>query len=43
LRTEVQALRAEMHSRFRWTIGLLFPLVAGVIAMVIRVFFVGTF
>ncbi len=43
LRTEVQALGAEMHSQFRWTIALLFPLVVGVIAMVIRVFFVGTF
>jgi len=43
LRTEIQALRAEMHSQFRWTIALLFPLVVGVIAMVIRVFFVGTF
>ena len=40
---EREALRAEMHSQFRWTIGLLFPLVVGVIAMVIRVFFVGTF
>ena len=43
LRAEIQALRAEMHSQFRWTIALLFPLVVGVIAMVIRVFFVGTF
>ena len=36
-------LRAEMRSQFRWTIGLLFPLVAGVIAIIIRVFLVGTF
>jgi len=43
LRTEVQALRAEMHSQFRWTIGLLFPLVVGMLAVIIRVFFVGTF
>jgi len=40
---ERAALRTEMRSQFRWTIGLLFPLVAGVIAMIIRVFFVGTF
>ncbi|MBL7065752.1 MAG: hypothetical protein ISS49_16370 [Anaerolineae bacterium] len=43
LRTEVQALRTEMRSQIRWVIGLLFPLVVGVIAMIIRVFFVGTF
>ena len=36
-------LRAEVRSQFRWTIGLLFPLVVGVIAMIIRVFLVGTF
>ena len=43
LRAEMQALRAEMHVQFRWTIGLLFPLVAGMLAIIIRVFFVGTF
>ena len=43
LRMEVRALRAEMHSQFRWTIGLLFPLVVGMLAIIIRVFFVGTF
>ncbi len=42
-KVEREVLRAEMHSQFRWTISLLFPLVVGVIAMVIRVFFVGTF
>ena len=43
LRTEVQTMRAEMRSQIRWVIGLLFPLVVGVIAMIVRVFFVGTF
>jgi len=43
LRAEMQALRAEMHTQFRWTIGLLFPLVAGMLAIIIRVFFVGSF
>ena len=43
LRVEMQALRAEMHVQFRWTIGLLFPLVAGMLAIIIRVFFVGPF
>jgi len=43
LRVEMQALRAEMHVQFRWTIGLLFPLVAGMLAIIIRVFFVGSF
>jgi hypothetical protein len=43
LRVEMQALRAEMHAQFRWTIGLLFPLVAGMLAIIIRVFFVGSF
>jgi len=43
LRAEVQALRAEMHSQFRWTIALLFPLVAGMLAIVVRVFLVGVF
>jgi len=40
---ERKSLRAEMHSQFRWTIGLLFPLVAGMLAIIIRIFFVGTF
>jgi len=43
LRVEMQALRAEMHVQFRWTIGLLFPIVAGMLAIIIRVFFVGPF
>jgi len=43
LRTELRTLRAEMHAQFRWTIGLLFPLVAGMLAIIIRVFFAGTF
>jgi len=43
LRTEMRTLRAEMHAQFRWTIGLLFPLVAGMLAIIIRVFFMGTF
>jgi len=42
-REERETLRAEMRSQFRWTIGLLFPLVVGVIAMIVRVFLVGTF
>ncbi len=42
-REERKLLRAEMRSQFRWTVGLLFPLVAGVLAIIIRVFFVGTF
>ena len=42
-RGERKALRAEMHTQFRWTIGLLFPLVAGMLAIIIRVFFVGPF
>jgi len=40
---ERKLLRTEMHSQFRWTIGLLFPLVAGMLAIIIRVFFAGTF
>lgn len=40
---ERKALRAEMHSQFRWTIALLFPLVAGMLAIIVRVFLVGTF
>ena len=40
---ERKLMRAEARSQFRWTIGLLFPLVVGVIAMIIRVFLVGTF
>jgi len=40
---EREALRAEMHAQFRWTIGLLFPLVAGMLAIIIRVFLVGIF
>ena len=43
LRAEMQALRAEMHVQFRWTIGLLFPLVAEMLAIIIHVFFVGPF
>ena len=42
-KVEREVLRAEMHSQFRWTIGLLFPLVVGMLAVIIRVFFVGTF
>ena len=42
-REERETLRAEMRSQFRWTIGLLFPLVVGMLAVIIRVFFVGTF
>jgi len=34
---------AEMHAQFRWTIGLQFPLVAGMLAIIIRVFLVGIF
>ena len=40
---EREVLRAEMHAQFRWTIGLLFPLVAGMLAIIIRVFLVGMF
>jgi hypothetical protein len=40
---ERKLMRAEMRSQFRWTIGLLFPLVAGMLAIIIRVFLVGTF
>lgn len=40
---EREVLRAEMHTQFRWTIGLLFPLVAGMLAIIIRVFLVGMF
>ncbi len=42
-REERKTLRADVRSQFRWIVGLLFPLVVGVIAMIIRVFFVGTF
>jgi len=42
-REERKALRAEMRAQFRWTMGLLFPLVAGMLAIIIRVFLVGTF
>ncbi len=42
-REERDALRAEMRTQFRWIIGLLFPLVAGMLAIIIRVFLVGTF
>jgi len=42
-KVEREVLRAEMRSQFRWTVGLLFPLVVGVLAAIIRVFFVGTF
>jgi len=40
---ERKTLRAEMRTQFRWTIGLLFPLVAGILAIIIRIFLVGTF
>ncbi|MDH7487569.1 MAG: hypothetical protein QHJ81_15005, partial [Anaerolineae bacterium] len=42
MRAEIQTLRAEMHAQFRWTIGLLFPLVAGMLAIIVRVFLMGT-
>ncbi len=37
-----KSLRAEMRTHFYWTIGLLFPVVASVVAIVIRLFFGGT-
>jgi len=40
---ERDLLRAEMRSQFRWIIGLLFPLVAGMLAIIVRIFLVGTF
>ena len=42
-REERKTLRADVRSQFRWIVGLLFPLVVGVIAIIIRVFLVGTF
>ena len=42
-REERQTLRTEMHSQFRWTIGLLFPLVVGMLIIVVRVFLTGAF
>jgi len=39
LRREIQTLRAEMHAQFRWVIGLLFPLVIGMLIIIARVFF----
>ncbi len=34
-----KSLRAEVRTHFYWTIGLLFPVIASVVAMVIRIFF----
>jgi hypothetical protein len=38
LEDKVERLRAEMSSQFRWTIGLLLPIVIGVVAIIIRDF-----
>lgn len=38
---EIGSLRAEMNNRFRWTIGLLLPIVFGVLAIIIKDFFTG--
>jgi predicted RNase H-like nuclease (RuvC/YqgF family) len=38
LEEKVERLRAEMSSQFRWTIGLLLPIVIGVVAIIIRDF-----
>ena len=38
---EINSLRMEMNNRFRWTIGLLLPIVFGVLAIFIRDFFMG--
>ena len=40
---ERKLLRTEMRSQFRWIVGLLFPLVAGVLVVIVRVFLGGTF
>ncbi len=41
LAEEQKALRSEMRSHFRWTMGLLFPLVISVVAMLIQMFLIG--
>ncbi|MDW7991900.1 MAG: hypothetical protein RMK65_07170 [Anaerolineae bacterium] len=37
----LKSLRAEMRSHFRWTMGLLFPIVISVVAMLIQLFLNG--
>ncbi len=41
LRAEIQALRQEMRTQFRWSIGLLLPIVGGIVLIIVRVFFGG--
>jgi len=41
IRTEISRLDAKMDSYFRWTIGLMVPIVLGVLAITIRVFLLG--
>ena len=41
LRAEIQALRREMQTQFRWSIGLLLPIVGGIVLIIVRVFFGG--
>lgn len=41
LRYEVKSLRTEMNNHFRWTIGLLLPIVFGVLTIIIKDFFMG--
>jgi len=38
-REERKALRQEMVAHLRWTLGLLFPIILGVLAIVFKVFF----
>ena len=43
LRAEIRTLRTEMQGQFRWIMGLLFPLVIGMLVIIARVFLMGTF
>lgn len=41
MRSEISRLDAKMDAYFRWTIGLMIPIVLGVLAIIIRVFLLG--
>lgn len=41
IRSEITRLDSKLDTHFRWTIGLFIPIVLGILAIIIRVFFFG--
>ena len=41
MRAEVQALRQEVRTQFRWSVGLLLPVVGGIVLIIVRMFLGG--